>query len=311
MATEGSTKAILAAMVANLGIAIAKFVAFLATRSSSMLAESIHSLADTSNQGLLLFGGRQARREATPEHAFGFGRERYFWSFVVALVLFSLGGLFALYEGVSKLRDPHELESPLWAVGVLLLGLGLESYSMRTAVVESNRVRGGRSWSAFVRHAKTPELPVVLLEDAGALIGLVLALVGVGLAVVTEDPMWDALGTIAIGALLVVIAIVLAVEMKSLLIGESASRRDREALLAALEGSPGVLHVVHLRTQHLGPDEVLVAGQVELDAALTFAEVTATVDGAERRMREAVSSACLIYLEPDLLEDERSVAPGG
>lgn len=302
MATEGSTRAIVAAMVANAGIAVAKFVAFLFTRSSSMLAESIHSVADTSNQGLLLFGGRRARRAATPTHPFGYGRVRYFWSFVVALVLFTLGGVFALYEGIEKLRHPHALESAQWAIGVLLFGIVLEFFSFRTAIVESNRVRGDASWVEFIRRAKMPELPVVLLEDAGAMLGLVLALVGIGLAIVTGNSAWDGIGTIAIGVLLVVIAIVLAVEMKSLLIGESASTRDLEAITAAIATAPGVERLIHMRTQHLGPDELLVGGKVQLDRNLTFPEVADTIDRAEQAVRAAVPTARVIYLEPDVYD---------
>lgn len=310
MAVEGSTRAIVAAMVANAGIAVAKFVAFLFTRSSSMLAESIHSVADTSNQGLLLFGGRRARREATPTHPFGYGRVRYFWSFVVALVLFSLGGLFALFEGVQKLRHPHDLVSPEWAIGVLLFGIVLEFFSFRTAIVESNRVRGDASWIEFIRHAKMPELPVVLLEDAGAMIGLFLALAGIGLAMATGNSAWDGIGTIAIGVLLVVIAIVLAIEMKSLLIGESASASDLAAITSALTGAAGIVRLIHLRTQHLGPDELLVAGKVQLARTMTFGEVADAIDGAERAVRDAVPAARVIYLEPDTYdpdEDDGSV----
>ena len=299
MAADGSTKAVLTAMFANGGIAVAKFVAFAFTGASSMLAEGIHSVADTSNQALLLLGGRRAKRDATPSHPFGYGRERYFWSFVVALILFSLGGVFALYEGVEKLRHPHEIESIIWAVGVLAIAILFESYAMRTAIVESNKVRGNKSWFEFVRRAKTPELPVILLEDAGALIGLVFALVGVGLAELTGNPMWDAIGTIAIGVLLVVIAIVLAIEMKSLLIGESASRSDRDAIERALRSEPSVSDLVYFRTQHLGPDELLIAGKLSFDPSLTFDEVADCINRLEARVREAVSVPTLIYLEPD------------
>jgi cation diffusion facilitator family transporter len=309
MAAGGGTKAVIAAMVANAGIAVAKFVAFVVTGSASMLAEGIHSVADTSNQALLLLGGARARRDATPEHPFGYGRERYFWSFVVALVLFSLGGLFALFEGYEKLRHPHGLESPAWAISVLVVAIALESWSFRTAIVESNAVRGSRSWTQFVRHAKAPELPVVLLEDAGAMIGLILALVGVSLAVLTGDPTWDALGTLTIGVLLVVIAAVLAVEMKSLLIGEAAGPADRAALLAALVGAPQVLRVIHLRSQHLGPDELLVGAKVEFAATLSLTQVTEAIDAAERAMREAVPAARIIYLEPDAYESDHRPTP--
>lgn len=309
MAAGGSTKAILAALFANLGIAIAKFVAFLVTRASSMLAESIHSVADSSNQALLLLGSKRAKREATPQHPFGFGRERYFWSFVVALVLFSLGGVFALYEGIAKLRQPHEIESVAWAVGVLGFGIVLEGYSFRTAIVESNRVRGDRSWTQFIRHSRTPELPVVLLEDAGAMLGLVLALIGVGLASLTGNPAWDAVGTISIGVLLVIIAIVLAVEMKSLLIGESATKEDRAAVVRAVEDSPEIQRLIHLRTQHIGPEELLVTGKVQLLADLSFAEVTEAIDRVETRIRASVPSARIIYLEPDIYEHDHVDTP--
>ena len=299
MAAEGSTKAVLTAMFANGGIAVAKFVAFAFTGASSMLAEGIHSVADTTNQALLLLGGKRAQLEPTPEHPFGYARERYFWSFVVALILFSLGGVFALYEGIEKLRHPHEIESVAWAVGVLLVAITFESYAMHTAVSESNKLRGRLSWPQFVRRAKTPELPVILLEDAGALTGLVLALIGVGLAALTGDPMWDALGTISIGVLLVLIAIVLAIEMKSLLIGESASRPDRQAIEEAISTHPAVEQLIYFRTQHLGPDELLVAGKIELHRNMTFHDVADTIDEIEARVRETVPEATLIYLEPD------------
>lgn len=301
MAAGGhGTKAIVAALLANLGIAVAKFVGFAITRSSAMLAEGIHSLADSGNQGLLLLGGRRARRRATEEHPFGYGRVRYFWAFVVAVVLFLLGAVFSLYEGVEKLRHPHELSSPLVAVGILALAIVLEIFSFRTAIVEANAVRGDHGWWAFIRNAKLPELPVVLLEDLGALLGLVLALLGVVLVVLTADPVWDAYATLVIGILLAAIAVVLAVEMKSLLIGESATAADSVAIRSALEASPGVRRLIHVKTQHLGPEELLVAAKVELAPDLDFRGVVDTLDRAERRVREAVPIARVMYLEPDL-----------
>jgi cation diffusion facilitator family transporter len=251
MATHGGTRAIIAAMLANAGIAVAKFVAYLVTSSASMLAEAIHSVADTSNQGLLLLGGKRARKIADDQHQFGYGRERYFWSFVVALVLFSLGGLYSIYEGVSKILNPHELTSIGWAIGVLLVAIGLESFSFRTAIVESRKVKGERTWWTFIRTSRSPELPVVLLEDAGALFGLVLALIGVSLYIVTGDEVWDAIGTLCIGALLIVIAAFLTIEMKSLLIGEAAIEENILAINAALEASPHVVRVIDIRTQHI------------------------------------------------------------
>jgi cation diffusion facilitator family transporter len=300
MSAGGGKKAVLAALAANLGIAASKFAAFLITGSSSMLAESAHSVADSGNQALLLHGHRRAERAASREHPFGYGRYRYFYSFVVALVLFSLGSLFALYEGIEKLRHPHELTSPLVAIAVLIVAVGLEGFSFRTAIVESNAVRDGRGWWQFIRRSKAPELPVVLLEDAGALLGLVFALAGVGLTILTADPVWDGVGTLAISLLLGVIAIVLAFETKSLLIGEAADPAVLEKICGALESSPQVTRVIHLRTQHLGPEELLVAGKIEIDRSCTVPELAEAIDTAERRVREVVPIARVIYLEPDL-----------
>ena len=304
---EGSKKAILAAFLANLGIAIAKFIGFLITGASSMLAESIHSVADTANQGLLVVGGRQAARPATPEHPFGYGRDRYFWAFIVAMVLFLVGGLFAIYEGVSKLRDPHEISSPGVAFAILGVAVVLELFSLRTAVREARPYRGGLSWVAYIRRSKSPELPVVLLEDLGALCGLLFALLGLTLTEVTGDPVWDGVATVMIGVLLVVIAVILVVEMKSLLIGESASTEHQDAIREAIEGAPDVRGLIHMRTLHLGPDEVLVAAKIDLAPELTAARIADAIDGAEARVRAAVPIARVIYLEPDL----REAPPGG
>lgn len=301
MSTSGGTRAIIAALGANLGIAITKFVAFLFSGSPSLLAESIHSVADSGNQGLLLLGGRRSRRAATASHPFGYGRERYLYAFIVAVVLFSIGGLFALYEGWSKVRDPHPIEGwPLLPVVVLVVAIALESYSFRTAIVESNHVRAGRGWVQFVRTAKAPELPVVLLEDLGALVGLLLALTGVSLTLLTDNGIFDALSTMAIGALLVVIAVILAVETKSLLLGESASQGDTAAITAALTAIPAVTRVIHLRTLHLGPEEILVAAKIGVRRADSAADVAAAIDAAEAGVRGAVPAARVIYLEPDL-----------
>ncbi len=253
MAGGGGTRAIVAALLANAGIAVAKFVAYVVTGSAAMLAESIHSVADTSNQGLLLLGGKKAKRIADDEHQFGYGRERYFWSFVVAMVLFSLGGLYSIYEGVQKILHPHELTSIGWALGVLLIAIALESFSFRTAISAAREVKGARGWWEYIRTSRSPELPVVLLEDAGALLGLVFALGGVGLYMITGNEIWDAVGTLCIGALLLVIASVLTVEMKSLLIGESALQQDIEAIRSAMETAPEVVRVIDFRTQHIGP----------------------------------------------------------
>ena len=304
MAAPGESKAVVTAMVANGGIAIAKFVAYVVTGSGAMLAESIHSVADTSNQALLLLGGRRAKRVADDRHQFGYGRERYFWAFVVAMVLFALGGLFSIYEAVAKLQDPHELESLGWAIGVLVVAIGLESYAFRTAIVESLKVKGNRTWWQFIRTSRSPELPVILLEDAGALIGLLFALSGVGLTVLTGNPMWDGIGTLAIGILLVLISIVLTIEMKSLLIGEAATPRHIDALTAAVGGVPSVNRIIDLKTQHIGPEELLVAAKIEFDRSLTNPQMSDAVDEVEQALRDAVPLTMQIYLEPDLFDSE-------
>ncbi|HVF31460.1 MAG TPA: cation diffusion facilitator family transporter [Acidimicrobiales bacterium] len=300
MSAEGSTKAIVAALVANAGIAVAKFVAFLLTGAASMLAESIHSVADSSNQGLLLLGGRRGRRAPTPQHPFGHGRERYFWSFVVALVLFTLGGAFALYEGVQKLLHPHEVESIGIAIGVLVFAIGLESFSLRTAIVESRHAKGDAGWWEFIRTSRTPELPVVLLEDIGALLGLILALSAVVLAQVTGNPDFDAYGTLSIGVLLLVIAVFLMIEMKGLLIGETARPRDEQAVLQAVSSTSKVRSVLHMRTQHLGPDDVLVGMKIELEPSLDVAGVATAINETEDAIRRALPAATIVYVEPDV-----------
>ncbi|MDQ1517388.1 MAG: hypothetical protein QOE80_3218 [Actinomycetota bacterium] len=297
---DGSSRAIAAAFAANLGIALAKFVAFAITGGASMLAEGVHSVADTANQGLLFLGGRRAQKPPSGQHPFGYGRERYFWSFVVAVVLFTAGSLFALSEGVGKLRHPHQLESWPWAVGTLVVALILEASSLRTAMRESRPIKGELPWTAFIRFAKVPELPVVLLEDTGALLGLGFALAGVGLAEITGNPRFDALGSIAIGVLLGGIAFVLAVEMKSLLIGEAASPAVQRRICAALEGTEGIRRVIHLRTEHLGPEDLLVVAKIAVDPAMPTGETAALIDRAEGAVRAVVPEARLIFLEPDV-----------
>ena len=300
MSASGGTKAIIAAFLANLGIAITKFVAWFFSGSSSMLAEGVHSLADSGNQLLLLLGGRKARKKADADHPFGYGRERYVYAFVVSIILFSVGGVFSLYEGVEKLTHPHPLEVPWLPILVLVVAIALESFSLRTAVKESNHVRGTQNWVQFVRHAKQPELPVVLLEDVAALIGLVFALGGVGLTILTGNPMWDGVGTIAIGLLLVLVAVILGIETKSLLVGEGASPDDNAKILAALNNHPQVEAVIHMKTLYLGPDELLVAAKIAVPKATKAAEVAAAIDAIEADVRAAVPVARVIYLEPDI-----------
>jgi cation diffusion facilitator family transporter len=300
---EGSKKAIVAAFLANLAIAVAKLIGFLFTGAASMLAEAVHSGADTTNQGLLFLGGAKARKTANDDHPFGYGRERYFWAFVVALVIFSLGSLFALFEGIEKLREPHELESVGWAVGILLIAMVCESMSLHTAIRESRHTKGAESWWTFIRRSKSPELPVVLLEDMGALLGLVLALLGIALAELTGNARFDATGSVAIGILLGVIAITLVVEMKSLLIGEAATPAKVAQIRQAMESCDRVQRVIHLRTEHLGPEELLVAVKVAFDTDLDVPGLAKAIDEAEVRIRAAVPEARVIYIEPDVARE--------
>lgn len=299
MSAGGGKKAIIAALTANAGIAAAKFVGAAITGSASMLAEAVHSVADTSNQGLLLLGQRRAAREADELHPFGYGRNRYFYSFVVALVIFALGSLYAIYEGVHKIQHPEQLSNPIVAIVILLVAIGLETFSMLTAIRESRPLKGDSSWWRFIRTSRNPELPVVLLEDAGALIGLILAFFGVGLSMLF-GPIWDGIGTLAIGILLGTIAIVLIIEMQSLLIGEGATPAEDRAIRENLVDGSRINRVIHLKTQYLGPEEILVAAKVSIAPGLEIADIAAAIDEAENRVRAAVPAARVIYLEPDL-----------
>jgi cation diffusion facilitator family transporter len=300
VSAEGGSKAIAAALAANLGIALAKFVAFAFTGSASMMAEGVHSIADSGNQGLLILGRSRSQRAETSRHPFGYGRERFFYAFIVAVVLFTVGALFSLYEGWHKISDPHSIEEPIWAFGVLGLGILLEGYSFRTAIKESNLTRGKQSWVTYIRRARAPELPVVILEDFAALIGLAVALVCVALAVITGNGVWDGVGSVVIGVLLAFVAIVLAVETKSMLIGESAVGEIEKKIVAELESVDEIDRVIHLRTLHIGPEELLVAVKIAVTSDDTAAEVARGIDAAESRIREAVPMARHIYIEPDL-----------
>ncbi|GAA2679306.1 cation diffusion facilitator family transporter [Actinoplanes palleronii] len=307
MSAEGGTKAIIAALSANLGIAATKFGAWFLTGSSSMLAEAIHSVADSGNQLLLLVGGRQAKKKATPEHPFGYGRERYIYAFIVSIVLFSVGGLFALYEAYHKIQHREPITEWKWVpVVVLVVAIALESYSFRTAIKESNHTRGTTSWVDFVRRAKAPELPVVLLEDAGALVGLVLALFGVGMTLITGNGVWDGIGTGAIGVLLVAIAAILAVETKSLLLGEGANPETVTQIERAVLAGDGIERIIHMKTLHLGPEELLVAVKIAVPRSENAEEVARHIDETESRIREAVPIARVIYIEPDIFRTQRT-----
>src|SRR5215469_9928301 len=306
MSEHESPRAVLAALGANLGIAVTKFVAFVITGSASLLAEGVHSVADSGNQALLLIGRNRAQQEKTEEHQFGFGAERYFYAFIVACVLFTIGALFSVYEGVQRIRHPGHLTSPVVAFVVLGIAIVLESFSLRTAIKESNSSRGRAGWHSFIRHAKAPELPAVLLEDVAALSGLLLALIGVMLATVTHNDAWDGAGSVGIGVLLGAVAVVLATEMKSLLIGESASADAEAAIVAAIEAGPEVERVIHLRTLHVGPETLLVAAKIGVRHDDTAASIAAGIDAVEHRIRAAVPIAELIYLEPDIYRPGRA-----
>jgi cation diffusion facilitator family transporter len=317
VSTEGGNRAVVAALSANLFIALTKFGAWALTSSSSMLAEAIHSVADSGNQALLLIGGRRSRRVATTEHPFGYGRERYIYAFLVSVVLFSVGGLFALYEAYHKTEEVHAghpnqlLESTWWwvPVAVLLVAIVAEGLSFRTAIRESNRSRGRQSWVRFIRSAKAPELPVVLLEDSAALLGLIFALLGVGMTLVTGNGYFDAIGTALIGLLLVAVAVSLAAETKSLLLGEAAAPAVQDRIRAALASVDGVDRVIHMKTLHLGPEEIMVAAKVAVHEAASARDVASAIDLAERRVREAEPMVTALYLEPDIYRADYVPAP--
>jgi cation diffusion facilitator family transporter len=317
MAADGGTKAVIAALLANTGIAITKIIAFFLTGFSSMLAEGIHSIADAGNQGLLLLGGKRAQRGATQMHPFGYGRERYIYSFIVAIVLFSVGGLFALYEAYHKY---HEIATghaeigtgwkqfaPLVVLGVAIV---LEGFSFRTAIVETNKVKGEASYWAFIRRAKKPELPVILLEDLAALLGLIFAFVAVSLMLLTGNQYFDVAGTALIGVLLVTVAITLAIETKSLLLGESATPEAQRRITSALDGTTGIERVIHNKTLHLGPEELLVAVKVGVPRDASAGDIAGAINDAERAIREAEPTATTIYIEPDIyVEDHVPTGP--
>jgi divalent metal cation (Fe/Co/Zn/Cd) transporter len=300
MSTEGGIKAVLAALVANVGIAISKFVAFLLTGSSSMLSESVHSLADSGNQVLLLVGNRHSKRTTTEKHQFGYGRVRYIYGFIVAIVLFVIGGIFSLYEGIHKVQNPEEVSNTTIALAVLTVAVILESFSLRTALREVNAIRGKRTLWQFVRAARQPELPVIVLEDIGALLGLIFAFIGVGISAITNNSQWDGMGAIAVGLLLVVIAVILTIEMTSMLVGESALSEDIDAIEKALQSASIVQKVIHLRTLYVGPDELLVACKIAVSSEQSGAILSSGIDEAEKLIRASVPHARYIFIEPDI-----------
>jgi cation diffusion facilitator family transporter len=309
MSASGGNRAIIAAFSANLGIAITKFIAWAFSGSTSMLAEGVHSLADSGNQLLLLFGGRQAKKKADKSHPFGYGRERYVYAFVVSIILFSVGGVFSLYEGIEKLQHPHPIEVWWLPLLVLVIAICMESYSLRTAVHESRPLKGEESWFGFIRRAKAPELPVVLLEDVAALTGLVFALFGVGLSIITGNGIWDAVGTLLIGLLLITVAIILGIETKSLLVGEGATDADAAAIERAIVSGDDAPRIIHMKTLYLGPDELMVAAKLGMASVQRLTEVAAATTAIEARIRAAVPAARVIYIEADVYLDPNEAHP--
>ncbi|WP_084104921.1 cation diffusion facilitator family transporter [Demequina sp. NBRC 110056] len=308
MSAEGGTKAIIAALSANLGIGVTKFIAWGLTGASSMLAEGIHSVVDSGNQVLLLVGKRKAARAADDTHPFGYARNRYYYAFLVAVMLFTLGGLFSLFEAWQKWQDPEPLEGWVWVpLVVLLIAMALEGSSLRTAVKEGNQVRGGLGWFSYIRRSRSPEIPVILLEDTAALIGLLCAFFGISMTIITGDGIWDAIGTALIGILLIVVAVILARETKSLIMGESVTPDDLERIRGAFAASP-LTDVIHLRTMHLGPDDVMIAAKVGVEHGVSVDQLAEHIDRAERLIREVVPAARLIFIEPDLRRDPASAS---
>nr|WP_270910991.1 cation diffusion facilitator family transporter [Leucobacter sp. UCMA 4100] len=301
--SHGGTKAIIAAMSANLGIAITKFIAAFFSGSSAMLAEGVHSLADTGNQLLLLIGGKRSKRRADAKHPFGYGRERYLYAFVVAVVLFTVGGMFSVYEGIEKFKHPEALTMWWLPLLVLVIAIVLESMSLRVAVRESKPLKGERSWWQFIRHEKSPELPVILLEDFAALVGLVLAFFGVGLTALTGNCIYDALATIAIGVLLIAVAVVLVIEVSSLLVGEGANPEDLAKIEAAIVSVKGVERIIHMKTLYLGPEELMIGVKISVGPERKVRELSFLINQAERHVRAQVPHAKVIYIEPDVWRD--------
>jgi cation diffusion facilitator family transporter len=300
MAGNGdSTRAILFALGANLAIAVAKGAAAFFSGSGAMLAETVHSLADCGNQLLLLLGMRQARREPTPEYPLGHGKAIYFWSFLVAVMLFTVGGMFSLYEGLHKLQQPEPLRQWWWAVGVLVFAIAAEAVSMRACLQEVDKVRSGRSLWQWFRDSRQAELVVIFGEDLAALLGLTFALVAVLLAVATGNPLWDALGTITIGALLIVVAVFVAIEVKAMLIGQSVDPERQAQMCRFLEDRDEIGRVISLITLQLG-NEAMVSVQAEMREELSARELVMQINRVERAFKGRFPEVRWSFFEPDI-----------
>ena len=293
-----SLKTIFHALGANFLIFVAKFAAALITGSGAMMAEAVHSLADCGNQLLLLLGMRQAQRPPSPDYPLGHGREIYFWSFLVALMLFSVGGMFSMYEGWHKFHHPEPLQQPMWAIFVLLFSVVAEGVSMRTCMQEAAKAREGRSLWQWFRQSRQSELIVIFGENLAALLGLVVALVAIVATMLTGNSMYDAIGTVLIGALLIVVAVFVAIEVKALLIGQSVEPAMHRAIYAYFNARPEVKGVFSLITLQMGQD-VMVAVQAEMDFSLRGDALVAQINAVESGLREQFPQVKWLFFEPD------------
>ncbi|HEX2936741.1 MAG TPA: cation diffusion facilitator family transporter [Bacteroidales bacterium] len=296
---DASVKSILFALLANFGIAVTKTVAAIITGSGAMLAESIHSFADCGNQGLLFLGLRAAKKKPNASHPLGFGMEIYFWSFMVALILFSMGGLFSVYEGIHKLSTHEGLKSPIIAIVVLAVSMVLEGFSLYGCLVQVKKIRQGEPLLKWIKNSRQSELIVVLGEDSAALLGLTFAIVSVLLAIITGNPVYDAIGSIGIGVLLVVISIFLAVKIKSLLIGQSADEKTNKEIHAFLESRPEIQKILNIITIQLGM-EIMVAVKAKMAEASTIHQLIDNINTCEKDLRIKFPSVKWVFFEPDV-----------
>ena len=307
MSKDNTTSHIIQSLVVNLAITIAKAVAAFMTGSGSMLAETIHSFADCSNQGLLLMGVKQARKPADTKHPLGYGRSVYFWSFMVAMLLFSLGGMFSIYEGVHKFKHPEAVQNVQWAIGILLFSLALEGYATYGNILEMNKRRGEKSFFRFIRDTKDSDLIVIFGENSAAVLGLGLALLAVAAAYFTGDGRWDAVGSMLVGVVLVFVAIFLSVEVKSLLIGESADPVIRDTAAQICIDHPHIVLMINCITVQQGPGEVMACIKIKCEKHLSAADISALINGFEAELRNKCPEVKWLYVEPDLQEWKKNL----
>lgn len=298
--------AVLAAFLANVGIGISKFVAFILTGSSAMLAEAVHSVADSSNQVLLYLGSRKAKKAPTRDHPFGFGRAHFLYAFMVSIVLFSLGGAFAVFEGVEKIMHPKMIDAPIVAYVVLIISIILEGSALRTALKEAKTFKPkGQDWWEFLRRTKSVNHIVLALEDSAALIGLSFALLGITLSIVTANPVFDGIATLFIGLLLASVAVILFREVQSLLIGESVNVMSERTMKKIAMSVDNVNQVVDLKTLYTGPSEIFIAMKITVDEDEDVRTVSRAIDEIEAKLRHTFPIARLIYIEPDFYKSKK------